>query len=133
MTKGTPNCKTFAVIAISEIPPGATPSINATVGSPETLWRRVATPKANKRAVAVNTTTTIRKRGAVLKNPGRNLSPSPHPTLNCAALDSQSGIAENSMPPAVIAIVRNIGPNTHAAGMFMRVATNTPIPVSPNN
>jgi hypothetical protein len=48
-------------------------------------------------------------------------------------LDNQSGTAENSIPLAVKPIVRNMGPNTHAFGIFMRVATNTPIAVNPNS
>ncbi|KAG1306785.1 hypothetical protein G6F62_015343 [Rhizopus arrhizus] len=71
VTTGTPNCSTFAVIAISAIPPGVVPRIKVGTGATDQYDSSAPSPNANAKAPTVNVATTAIKRGAARKKSGR--------------------------------------------------------------
>ena len=63
-----PSCSTFAVIAISAIPPGVVPSINVGTGAADHSDSNAPSPNASANATSVNTATAAMKRGAARKS-----------------------------------------------------------------
>ncbi|MCY1251727.1 hypothetical protein D9M72_655320 [compost metagenome] len=70
VTTGTPNCNTFAVIAISAMPPGVVPRIKVGMGAADHHDSSAPRPNANARAVTVKPATAAMKRGAARKKSG---------------------------------------------------------------
>ena len=65
-----PSCSTFAVIAISAMPPGVVPSINVGTGAADHSDSNAPSPNASANAIT-NTATAAIKRGAARKKSGR--------------------------------------------------------------